>query len=206
MKILELFCGTKSFANVAKERGHEIFTVDIEKKFNPDLCKDIMDVKLEDIPFQPDIIWASPPCTSHSVMCNSQNIKKLPDMKLYGLIIFLKSWFKGTWVVENVKPYYAPLIKPTTVIDRHCFWSNFSITKLKLAKKDDWYIRRAQIPQLCEQHMVDFADFDVIKDVPEVHAGDKQFRRRQILRNCVNPKIGLHIFNCAFKEQQLQLR
>ena len=27
----------------------------------------------------------------------------------------------------------------------------------------------------------------------------------KVLTNCVNPKLGLHIFNCAFKTKQLQL-
>ena len=67
MRILELFCGTKSFANVAKERGHNIFTIDNDKQFNPDLCADIRDLIPEMIPFKPDVIWASPPCTCFSV-------------------------------------------------------------------------------------------------------------------------------------------
>jgi len=152
-----------------------------------------------------DFIWASPPCITHSVMCNSQYNKRLPDMKLYGLIIFLQKWFKGKWVVENVNPYYKPLIKPVVSIDRHSFWANFLITPYKIMKKNDWYIRRAQIPQLCEQHQIDFSIFDVIKEIPELHKGKNQFRRRQILRNCVNPEIGNHIFKCAFKEQQRRL-
>jgi len=152
-----------------------------------------------------DFIWASPPCPTHSVMCNSQHKKKLPDMKLYSLIIFLQKWFDGKWVVENVIPYYKPLINPTMIIDRHLFWSNFPISNIRIKKKKDWYIRRAQIPQLCEQHQVDFSDFDVIKDVPEVHGGKEQFRRRQILRNCVNPEIGLHIFTEAYREYKTLL-
>jgi DNA (cytosine-5)-methyltransferase 1 len=152
-----------------------------------------------------DFIWASPPCPSHSLMCNSQHKKKLPDMKLYGLIIFLSKWFKGKWVVENVKPYYEPLIKPHATIDRHIFWSNFSISKMSINKKKEWCIRRAQIPELCEQHNIDFSVFDCIKDVSEVHVGKKQFRRRQILRNCVRPEIGLHIFKCAFRDKQTVL-
>ncbi len=67
MKILELFSGKESFSNVARLRGHECFTVDIEKTFNPSLCKDINELQLNDIPFKPDIIWASPPCQKFSV-------------------------------------------------------------------------------------------------------------------------------------------
>ena len=67
MKILELFSGTESFSKVARERGHECFTIENNKEFNPNLCKDILNVDIKDIPFKPDVIWASPPCTSFSV-------------------------------------------------------------------------------------------------------------------------------------------
>jgi len=50
MKILELFSGTESFSKVAKARGHRVFTIDNNPKFEPDLCKDILDVTIEDIP------------------------------------------------------------------------------------------------------------------------------------------------------------
>ena len=70
MKVLELFSGMESFSKVARERGHEVFTVDIDKRFNPSLCKDIMEVTSEEILDKfgkPDFIWASPPCTTFSV-------------------------------------------------------------------------------------------------------------------------------------------
>lgn len=67
MKVLELFCGTKSFAKAAMEMGHEVFTVDIDDKFEPDRCVDILYLHPSSIPFKPDIIWASPPCTCFSV-------------------------------------------------------------------------------------------------------------------------------------------
>ena len=56
-----------------------------------------------------DFIWSSPPCQSHSC-CNfflkGQGIFRYPDMKLYEEIIFLKTFCKAKWVVENVVPYY----------------------------------------------------------------------------------------------------
>jgi len=70
MKILELFSGTASFSKVAMGGGHQVFTVDIEPQFNPSLCIDIMQLTPEMILEQfgqPDIIWASPPCTTFSV-------------------------------------------------------------------------------------------------------------------------------------------
>ncbi len=38
MKIIEFYCGTKSFSEVAKNEGHEVFTIDFNPKFKPDLC------------------------------------------------------------------------------------------------------------------------------------------------------------------------
>ncbi len=67
MKILELFSGTESFSKVARERGHQCFTIDINPDFHPNLVRDILNVTVDDIPFKPDIIWASPPCTCFSV-------------------------------------------------------------------------------------------------------------------------------------------
>lgn len=67
VNILELFCGTKSFVRAAEEAGHKTFTIDFDAQFDPDLCMDIRDIALEMIPFKPDVIWASPPCTCFSV-------------------------------------------------------------------------------------------------------------------------------------------
>lgn len=60
-----------------------------------------------------DFIWSSPPCPSHSKLRYMNKVKMYPDMALYQEILFLKHFFKGKWVVENVIPYYEPLIKPT---------------------------------------------------------------------------------------------
>ena len=84
MKILELFSGTGSFSTVAKERGHEVFTIDFDKQFNPDLCVDIMEVTPEMVVSKlgiPDVIWASPPCQKFSIMRVYQNWEKLGEGK-----------------------------------------------------------------------------------------------------------------------------
>ena len=154
-----------------------------------------------------DFIWSSPPCQSHSG-CNhflkGQGIYRFPDMKLYEEIIFLKHFCKCKWIVENVKPYYVPLILPQN-IGRHCFWSNFKISDLKIdyqigtmnrqASKNSQrkaIIREAQIPELIDLHGLN--NYKI-----------KIKNKRQILRNCVLPELGLHVFNCAFKEKQMTI-
>tara|TARA_R100000458_G_C8217993_1_gene203283 strand:+ start:51 stop:692 length:642 start_codon:yes stop_codon:yes gene_type:complete len=67
MNTLELFAGTQSFSKVAKKLGHNTFTSDYCYFDGIDYQCDIMHFKLDRVPYQPDIIWASPPCTSFSV-------------------------------------------------------------------------------------------------------------------------------------------
>ncbi|MCK4664629.1 MAG: DNA cytosine methyltransferase [Bacteroidales bacterium] len=66
-KILELFAGSRSFSKVAKKMGFDIFTIDINNFDEISLIKDIEFIEKNDIPFIPDIIWASPPCTTYSI-------------------------------------------------------------------------------------------------------------------------------------------
>lgn len=67
MKILELFAGSRSVGNVAEKRGHQVYSLDIHPFDGIDLVSDILEVNVKDIPFVPDLIWASPPCTFFSV-------------------------------------------------------------------------------------------------------------------------------------------
>ena len=141
-----------------------------------------------------DFIWSSPPCQTHSktnFFLKGQGIFRYPDMKLYQEIIFLQYFFKGKYVIENVNGYYKPLIEPQK-IGRHYFWANFAIPNINIdyvqigtmnrkASKDTQrkaIIREAQIPELIDLH------------------GLKDFKlknKRQVLRNCVYPELGLHI-------------
>ena len=67
MKVLELFAGSCSFSNVAATYGFETYTTDIKQFGDIDTVSDIFDFDYKNLDFQPDIIWASPPCTTFSV-------------------------------------------------------------------------------------------------------------------------------------------
>lgn len=94
MKVLELFCGTKSVSNAFAARGHDVFTVDWEKDFNPSLCADIGTLTAEQIISLcggvPDVIWASPDCTTYSVMAISKHRRREADGNLVAVTDYAK--------------------------------------------------------------------------------------------------------------------
>jgi site-specific DNA-cytosine methylase len=67
MKILELFAGSQSIGKAAQQLGYEVFSVDIKPFEGINLVADIEFLTPEQIPFKPDMIWASPPCTTYSI-------------------------------------------------------------------------------------------------------------------------------------------
>jgi hypothetical protein len=79
LRTIELFCGTKSFTKVAKERESSTFTVDINPRFFPDVVKDILTMDINVIPTPIDILWASPPCECFSVASIGKNWRKDND-------------------------------------------------------------------------------------------------------------------------------
>ena len=73
MKVLELFAGSRSLGKVAQKNNHEVFSVDWKQYDKINLVKDISKLKKEDIPFIPDMIWASPDCTTYSISAISHH-------------------------------------------------------------------------------------------------------------------------------------
>lgn len=68
MNLLELFAGTRSIGKVADDMNMNVFSIDYDPGFKGiDKCMDIGELKLSDVPFTPDIIWASPDCKTYSI-------------------------------------------------------------------------------------------------------------------------------------------
>jgi site-specific DNA-cytosine methylase len=114
LKTVELFCGTKSFSKVAKELGHETFTIDNDERHNPDLCIDIMDFDISMLPEKfrnPDIVWASPPCTTFSIASVRhywQEGKPKNDKCLKGIAIVEKT----LKIIEQLNPKWFFIENP----------------------------------------------------------------------------------------------
>lgn len=134
-----------------------------------------------------DFIWSSPPCPTHSrlVQTNKNKIKmKFPDMKLYEEILFLKHLYQGKYVIENVIPYYEPLI-PAQKRHRHLYWTNFNLPN-KLTNRDAMISRgTSEVKKLCKFHDYDFNKYK----------GNQ--RMNKIARNLVDYEAAKTIFETA---------
>lgn len=82
MKTLELFSGTASFSTIAKQMGHETFTIDIYGRHKPDMKADLINIQGEKLRIllkkmkKSDIIWMSPPCQTFSMASGNRHWTK----------------------------------------------------------------------------------------------------------------------------------
>tara|TARA_R100000084_G_C4647969_1_gene147903 strand:- start:229 stop:891 length:663 start_codon:yes stop_codon:yes gene_type:complete len=158
MKVLELFAGSRSFSKVAEEFGYETYTTDIEpfEKINQ-VCS-IFDFNIDKMLDEfgaPDIIWASPPCTTFSVASighhwkggNRAYIPKTKEAE-----IGIKIIEETNWLIKMLNPKYFYIENPRGLLRklpvitkenyiRHTIWycqyHNPEKDKVKRAKPTD---------------------------------------------------------------------
>jgi DNA (cytosine-5)-methyltransferase 1 len=200
MKILNLYAGIGGNRKLWGDE-HEVTAVEIDEaiagvyqEFFPNDKVIVGDAHqyLLDHYTEFDFIWSSPPCPSHSQLRFNLGFKAnrkyrkvkaiYPDMTLYEEILLLKHWFKGLWIVENTIPYYEPLILAQKV-GGHIWWANFKILPFNHGNRNH---RGGTVESLQERKGFDLSGFNITE-------------KRKLLRNCVEPETGLHVFNCGIK-------
>ena len=104
-----------------------------------------------------DFIWSSPPCPTHSrmILRKANRKYKYPDMKLYEEIILLNKFYKGYYCIENVIPYYNPLI-PGKQRGRHLYWTNFRLPNILSERKSPEMKGKGSIDRFSKFHNYDF--------------------------------------------------
>lgn len=146
-----------------------------------------------------DGVWASPPCQKHSKMMKAtrHNIVDYFDPMLWQLIVFLQHFYKGNWIVENVVPYYKPLIEPQLKVGRHLFWSNRPLFGIEDVKRPKGFITKSNSAGAEE-----LKKWLGIKYEGNIYYG-KNHCPAQVLRNCVHPKIGEQLLKYLNHEESL---
>jgi DNA (cytosine-5)-methyltransferase 1 len=203
MKVLNLYCGLGGNRKLwndcqvtAVESNQKI--ADVYKRHNPNDLVIVGDAHeyLRENFRSFDFIWSSPPCQTHSRMAKATRHKNrnYPNMDLYQEILFLQHFFDGNWVVENVDPFYDPLINPTSKVGRHLFWSSYKF-EVEDVKRPDNFINMANLAG--KNSLMDWLGIYYDENI---YYG-KNHCPAQVLRNCVHPEIGLAIFNAALNKK-----
>ena len=143
-----------------------------------------------------DFIWSSPPCPTHSrarywSSSNYQTTTEAvyPDMKLYEEILFLQHYYKtGKWCVENVIPYYEPLIQAQQR-GRHLYWANFNLPKDLKDRRFAISQTKNELKELCKFHDYNFTKYKGEQSVVKM------------ARNLVDYEAGKTILATAFNIQ-----
>jgi DNA (cytosine-5)-methyltransferase 1 len=133
-----------------------------------------------------DFIWSSPPCPTHSrfqYSMKTHRAMQYPDMALYEEIIFLQAFYNGKYCVENVRPYYEPLIAPQ-YRHRHAYWTNFAMPAA-LSSRTPPPINSKTYRQLCDFHNYDFDQYRGKQD------------KHKMARNLVDYEAGKTILETA---------
>lgn len=139
-----------------------------------------------------DFIWSSPPCPTHSrIRFNQSKGRKddvykaeYPNMMLYQEIILLDNYFEGKYLIENVIPYYEPLISAQKR-GRHLYWANFILPQVISNREVNIGSGKDEVKKLCEFH-----DYDFYK-----YKGEQ--RKDKIARNLVDYEAGKTILETA---------
>tara|TARA_Y100000593_G_C4155026_1_gene259032 strand:+ start:50 stop:673 length:624 start_codon:yes stop_codon:yes gene_type:complete len=186
MNILELFAGSRSVGKIAEKFGYEVFSVDINSFEKIDYVVDILNFDIKKIPFEPDLIWASPPCTYFSVASigHHWNENHTPKTKeaIKGLEILNKTldiinqFPNSKFFIENPRGKMRRIIKGinrTTIT--YCSYGD-----IRMKPTDIW-----------SNHIYDIFNKDGWKPRPMCYAGNTKCQHEEAPRGSKTGTQGL---------------
>ena len=104
MNVLELFAGSRSVGKAAESLGYNVFSSDINKFEGIDYAVDILEFDINKVPFTPDIIWASPPCTYFSIASIGKHWNKDHTPKSNNAVFGIKIVQKTIDIIKELSP------------------------------------------------------------------------------------------------------
>lgn len=110
MRVLELFAGSRSIGKVCDEKGYDVFSSDHQAFDKIDYAVDILDFDLKKLSFKPDVVWASPPCTTFSVASIGTHWTENRQPKTEAAILGLKILHKTIDLIQQLKKQNVNLI------------------------------------------------------------------------------------------------
>lgn len=149
IKVLELFAGSRSIGKVAESMGMEVWSTDINNFEGIDHVGDILELDLDIIPFKPDIIWASPPCTSFSVAAIGHHWKGstkgnyIPATE--GAKLGVQLVKRTIEIIEHFQPKVFWIENPRGLLRKMPFMEDFDRTTVTYCQYGDFRMKPTDI-------------------------------------------------------------
>jgi len=164
MNLLELFAGSRSVWKEAEKIWMNVFSIDYTPYNNIDLVADIYKLKKEDVPFVPDVIWASPDCTTYSIAACSTH--RNPDKSA-------KSDYAK--ICDNWNKYWINLMKQ---------WLEINPDMIFFIENPRWNMRHMDFMQEFERHTVWYCQYwDERAKPTDIWTNSKTWIPRPMCRN-----------------------
>ena len=170
MKILELFAGSRSIGNAAESLGYEVFSSDINNFHKINYVVDILDFDINKVPFKPDFIWASPPCTYFSVASIGKHWNKDHTPKSENALLGLKIIKKTVKIIKELNPKFWFIENPRGKLRK------LEVVK-DLPRTTIWYCKygdtRAKPTDIWSNNIYSIFNLNGWKPRPECYNGNK---------------------------------
>tara|TARA_R110002124_G_scaffold185221_1_gene352679 strand:- start:41 stop:685 length:645 start_codon:yes stop_codon:yes gene_type:complete len=168
MKVLELFAGSRSIGKVADSLDYKVFSSDLNNFKNIDYVIDILDFDINKVPFKPDLIWASPPCTSYSIAAISHHRphnKPLSDFAVKSDLIVKRT----LEIIKELNPEFWYIENPRGMLRKQSFMKGIPRTTI-------WYCTygdtRAKPTDIWTNNLRSIFNPDGWNPKPECHNGN----------------------------------
>lgn len=168
IKVLELFAGSRSIGKAAEELGYDVFSSDVNDFDGVDYCVDILDFDINKVPFVPDIIWASPPCTSYSVAAIYHHRPKSGNLSEFA-IKSDKMVNKVFDIIKQLNPKYWYIENPRGMLRKQNFMINVPKTTVWYCKYGD---TRAKPTDIWTNNLRSLLNPNGWQPRPECHNGN----------------------------------
>tara|TARA_R100001509_G_C4846255_1_gene208408 strand:- start:462 stop:1103 length:642 start_codon:yes stop_codon:yes gene_type:complete len=169
MKILELFAGSRSLGKIAEQMGHEVFSSDLNAFDDIHYVTDIFNFDINKLPWKPDMIWASCPCTTFSVASISKHRPhgkpKSPEAEIGDAIVI-----KTLEIIKDLNPKYWFIENPRGMLRKQSFMTGLPRTTVWYCQYGDM---RAKPTDIWTNHLRSLTNPDGWQPRPQCKNGNR---------------------------------
>ena len=188
MNVLELYAGSRSIGKSAESLGYNVYSSDINDFEGIDYVVDILQFDVEKLPFKPDIIWASPPCTYFSVASIGKHWHKNHTPKTKQAVFGVEIVKKTISIIKELKPKYWYIENPRGKLRKLNFMQSLERTTVWYCKYGD---KRAKPTDIWTNNLRSIFNPNGWQPRKECHNGNKKCHHESAPRGSKTGTQGL---------------